>query len=56
MSGVGLTLQVGAPTRVEFTLEPVDDATRTRVSVTEHGAPFPGSLSPVMSVSAEAGA
>jgi len=56
MSGVGLTLQVGAPTRVEFALEPVDEGTRTRVTVTEHDAPFPGPLSPVMTVSVEAGA
>ena len=52
MSGAGLTLTVGAPTRVEFTLEPLDDGTRTRVTVTEHDAPLPGPLSSVMSATA----
>ena len=52
MSGVGLTLTVGAPTRVEFTLEPLDDGARTLVTVTEHDAPLPGPLSSVISARA----
>ena len=52
MSGAGLTLTVGAPTRVEFTLEPLDDGARTLVTVTEHDAPLPGPLSSVMSATA----
>ncbi len=41
ISGVALTLRIGEPTRVEFTLEPLDDGVRTLVTVTEHDAPMP---------------
>ena len=51
ISGAGLSLQIGEPTRVEFTLEPLDDG-RTLVTVIEHDAPLPGRPVPVMSASA----
>src|SRR5262245_22752464 len=54
LSGAGLTLQVGEPTRVEFVLEPLDDGRRTRITVTEHDAPFPGPPTPVLALPNEA--
>jgi uncharacterized protein YndB with AHSA1/START domain len=53
IAGAGLTtLRVGSPTRVEFTLEPVDDGARTVVTVTEHDAPMPGPPTSVLSETA----
>lgn len=52
IAGAGLTLQIGEPTRVEFTLVPVGDGSRTLVTVTEHDAPLPGRPTPVLSASA----
>lgn len=47
ISGAGLSLQVGPPTRVEFVLEPTE-RDRTVVTVTEHDAPLPGEPAPVL--------
>jgi uncharacterized protein YndB with AHSA1/START domain len=48
ISGAGLSLDVGDPTRVEFVLEPADDGLRTIVTVTERDAPMPGTPTPVL--------
>jgi uncharacterized protein YndB with AHSA1/START domain len=47
ISGAGLSLDVGPPTRVEFALEPAEPD-RTTVIVTEHDAPLPGAPTPVL--------
>ena len=52
IAGAGLTLTIGDPTRVEFTLEPIDGGARTVVTVTEHDAPLPGRPTQVLSESA----
>jgi uncharacterized protein YndB with AHSA1/START domain len=42
LAGAGIALRVGEPTRVEFTLRPLDGGARTLVIVTEVDAPLPG--------------
>jgi uncharacterized protein YndB with AHSA1/START domain len=48
ISGAGLSLDVGLPTRVEFVLQSVDEGRSTVVTVTEHDAPMPGAPTPVL--------
>jgi uncharacterized protein YndB with AHSA1/START domain len=47
ISGAGLSLDIGRPSRVELVLEPADGG-RTFVTVTEHDAPMPGAPAPVL--------
>jgi len=52
LAGAGIGLQVGEPTRVEFTLQPLEDGARTLITITETDAPRPGPMTSVQMASA----